>query len=112
MPRTKKAAEVAEEKTEKIDEAVASGETKTPPRRKTGAAQNAAPKAQTANAVAPMVYVQYGEFESDVSALVEAAKADFEQNNAGAIAELKLYIKPEDGMAYYVINGVEGKIAL
>ena len=44
--------------------------------------------------------------------MVEAAKADFSMNNSGAVTDLKLYIKPEDGMAYYVINGVEGKVAL
>ena len=32
--------------------------------------------------------------------------------NSEPAKDIKLYIKPEDGLAYYVINGVEGKVAL
>ena len=118
MPRTKKAAEVAEEIKEKVEEAVvaveAVAEKKRPGRKKAegeaAAAKTRAPRA--AKAVAPEVFVQFGESETNVSAVVEAAKADFSMNNSGAVTDLKLYIKPEDGMAYYVINGVEGKVAL
>ena len=43
---------------------------------------------------------------------MEKAKADFKAQNKGAIRSCKLYIKPEDGAAYYVINGKSGKIDL
>ena len=65
--------------------------------------------------VVPVVYVQYQEAEAEVDALVEAAKADFKANRKRTrITELKLYIKPEERAAYYVVNGNEnftGKIA-
>lgn len=58
------------------------------------------------------VYVQYYGAEVAVSQLVEAAKADFKANNPKvAIHSLKLYIKPEDHAAYYVVNSkVDGKV--
>ena len=104
MPRTKKTAEVVEEIKEKAGEAVAAVEA--------AAQKKAAAKPRASRASAPAVYVQYGENETDVAALVEAAKADYAVNNSGAAKDVKVYIKPEDGMAYYVINGIEGKIAL
>ena len=47
-----------------------------------------------------------------MAALVEAAKADFhKEKKRTLITALKLYVKPEEHMAYYVINGShEGKI--
>jgi hypothetical protein len=47
-------------------------------------------------------------------ALVEAAKADFKASHKRVlITALKLYLKPEDGVAYYVINENEsGKIPM
>ena len=69
-------------------------------------------KAQNMKAV---VYVQYQESEAEVEALVEAAKADFRtKRKRTPITELKLYVKPEERAAYYVINGNEdfaGKIS-
>ena len=58
------------------------------------------------------VYVEFAGSKINVDAVVEAAKADFKMNNKGTVKTAELYIKPEDGMAYYVINGVEGKVAL
>ena len=44
-------------------------------------------------------------FRSDVDALTEAAKADFRQvKKRTPITDLKLYIKPEERVAYYVVN--------
>ena len=43
--------------------------------------------------------------EVDLDTLVEAAKADFRQEKKRTpITELKLYVKPEEHTAYYVIN--------
>ena len=110
MPRTKKAAEVVEEIKEKAEEAVAAVETAVEEKKATRKKAPANPR--TPRAAAPAVYVQFGENETDVAALIEAAKADYSVANSAAAKDIKLYIKPEDGMAYYVINGVEGKVAL
>ncbi len=80
------------------------------------AVKETAKKAETAakKAVAPKetAYVQFAGSEVDVKALVDAAKADFKANNKNAkIADLKLYVKPEERAAYYVVNeNVNGKV--
>ena len=60
----------------------------------------------------PVVYVQYQDAETDVDALVEAAKADFRSTKKRtSITEMQLYIKPEEQVAYYVVNGAfSGKV--
>ena len=58
------------------------------------------------------VYVEFSGSKTSIDAIVEKAKEDFKANNKGALKSFELYIKPEDGMAYYVINGVEGRVAL
>lgn len=72
----------------------------------------AAAKAQADN-LKPEFIIQYQGTDTDLSVLVETAKADFRQTKKRTlITELKLYVKPEDSMAYYVINGqFEGKIS-
>ena len=67
---------------------------------------------KAASALTPEVYVQWMGQEVNTAELVEKARADYKANNKGAIRSCKLYIKPEDGMAYYVINKKEGKIQL
>lgn len=60
-----------------------------------------------------VVAVQFAGNEYDVEAIVEAAKADFKANNKGCLRSIKVYIKPEDNTAYYVVNSkVEGKVSL
>ena len=59
------------------------------------------------------VKVQFAGAEYDVAAVVEAAKADFKANNKAAIKSISVYIKPEDGAAYYVVNDdVSGQVTL
>ena len=60
----------------------------------------------------PEIVVQYQGGDIDMATLVEAVKADFhKEKKRTLITELKLYVKPEEHMAYYVINGsYEGKI--
>lgn len=54
---------------------------------------------------APVVYVQYQGAEEKVEDLVAAAKAAFAAEHARTkVADLKLYIKPEERAAYYVVN--------
>lgn len=58
------------------------------------------------------VFVQFQGGEVDVAAIAEAAKADFKAANKRAkITSLKLYVKPEENTAYYVVNdSVNGKV--
>ena len=62
-----------------------------------------------------VVYVQYGDKEVVAKDVLEAAKADFKANpeTKGTVRSIKVYIKPEDNAAYYVVNDkFEGKIDL
>ena len=60
----------------------------------------------------PAVYVQYQGAEIEVGALIEAAKEDFRsEKKRTRVTDLKLYVKPEEQTAYYVINEkFEGKV--
>ena len=49
--------------------------------------------------------MQFQGSEVDLDTLAEAAKADFRQTKKRTpVTDLKLYVKPEERMAYYVIN--------
>jgi len=60
----------------------------------------------------PAIVVQWDEAEVSVDAILEQAKAAYKAEHKGAITSCNIYIKPQEGMAYYVINDVEGKIEL
>ena len=70
------------------------------------------PKAGNAEMPEKKVYVQFRDTEVEVGDLMEAARAAFrEEKKRTAIKELKLYIKPEEKTAYYVINEkFDGKV--
>ena len=51
-----------------------------------------------------VIYVEFGDKQIDVAALVEAAKADFKAKGHRAPKTVKLYIKPDEGVAYYTVN--------
>ena len=65
---------------------------------------------EAVSAVTPMVYIQYGDREIVCDELIERARADYKANNKSTVRSVKLYVKPEENTAYYVINGKEGKI--
>lgn len=72
---------------------------------KAAAAKARAESKAKADSLKPAVVVQFQGSEADVDALTEAAKADFRQvKKRTPITDLKLYIKPEERMAYYVVN--------
>ena len=83
------------------------------PEEKAAAAKARAEEKARADSLKPEVIVQYQESEVSIDALAEAAKADFHQiKKRTRVTALKLYIKPEERMAYYVINGgYEGKVS-
>lgn len=59
------------------------------------------------------VYVQFAGREFDTAAIEKAVKADYAAKNGKKTANsVSIYIKPEDGKAYYVIDGIIGDVAL
>lgn len=71
-----------------------------------------APVKKAAPAKAPVVeevYVQFGGEEWKVTELSERAKAAYlaEGHRASGIKKMAVYVKPEEGKAYYVINDKE-----
>ena len=105
------------EEQEVIQEAVAGKKPRKPrrkmtPEEKEAAALKRAERKAQADSMKPAVYVQYEGAEAVVEDLIEAAKADFRKEKKRAkIIEFKLYVKPEERAAYYVINGAyDGKI--
>ena len=69
-----------------------------------------APKAEKTAASAVKVFVEYQGKQMDVDAILEAVKAAAGVKRAKS---LEVYVKPEDGAAYYVVNGKDsGKAAL
>jgi len=79
---------------------------------KAAAAKVRAEAKEKAANLKPELFIQYQGSEIDMASLVEAAKADFQQTKKRTlITALTLYVKPEERMVYYVINGnYEGKI--
>ena len=72
---------------------------------KEAAAKVRAEEKERAENLKPEIVVQYQGGEIDMAALVEAAKADFrEKKKRTLVTSLKLYVKPEEHVAYYVVN--------
>ena len=55
------------------------------------------------------VFLEVAENQYDCEAVEAKVKADLKKKSRAAIKDLKIYIKPEDGKAYYTAN--EGKIS-
>lgn len=86
-------------------------EEKTTVKRGRKAAKAAAKKV----AAEPKVYIQFGAGEASVDTLVEQIKAEYvnQGHRVSSIKDLRVYLKPEDGAAYYVINEkVAGRVDL
>ena len=82
-------------------------ETKTKVAKKTTAAKTTRkPAAKKGTEVKADVFVQFGGKEFSEEAIMSKVVAAWEAEGkkASAIKKAKLYIKPEDGKAYYVIN--------
>ena len=107
-------------KEKKIDQGIPEEKTKAKktgrqpmtPEEKAAAAKARAEERAKADNLKPEVFVQFQESETSIDALVEAAKDDFHKTKKRTlVTAMKLYVKPEERMAYYVINGVyEGKV--
>ena len=84
------------------------------PEKKEAAAKARSLEKEKAQSMRPEIFVQYQGGEISMDALVEAVKASFhEEKKRTLITGLKLYVKPEEHTAYYVVNETfEGKISL
>ena len=84
----------------------------TPEEREAAAKLRAAEKEKADN-LKPVMILQYQGMDVDMVTLAAAAKADFHsQKKRTLVTDLKLYIKPEERTAYYVINeNFNGKIS-
>lgn len=73
-----------------------------------------AKKAATTKEVEPTVVVQFAGQEVAMATVIENVKKAFEAegNKVSSIKEMQIYVKPEEYAAYYVINGVSGRINL
>ena len=82
------------------------------PEQKAEAAKLRAQQKQMAENLKPDVYVQFQESQAVINDLIEAAKDEFrKEKKRTRITDMKLYVKPEERTAYYVINEkVEGKV--
>ena len=81
---------------------------------KEAAAKVRAAEKEKADNLKPELFIQYQGGEVDMASLVEAAKADFRKTKKRTlVTAMKIYFKPEEQTAYYVINErYEGKILL
>lgn len=50
------------------------------------------------------VVLEVASNQYDVDAVAKKALEDFKKNNKAAVKDIKVYVKPEDGKAYYVVN--------
>ncbi|MGN0484929.1 MAG: DUF6465 family protein [Lachnospiraceae bacterium] len=89
---------------EKKAEPVKKAEAEKPAAKK--AEPKAAKKPVVKEEVKPEIYVQYSNQESKLNDLIEQAKQAFvaEGHRVSSIKALRLYVKPEENAAYYVIN--------
>ena len=76
-------------------------------RRSSGAAQR-----RGRPPLSPEVYVEFGTNQYNITDVIERAQADSRTTHKVGVQSCKVYVKPEEGMAYYVINKVSGKLEL
>ena len=119
-PKTEKTTAAASAKAEKAAAAAKAKAEKAAAAAAAAKAEKAAAAAKAKAEKAPVVrkraakksevklYVQYQGMERSQEQIVEAVKAAW---TGAAIETLELYVKPEDGAVYYVVNGTEsGKV--
>ncbi len=106
--------------TEVIEAEIKTEETAAAPKKrgpKPGSKRGDKAAAKKAEKPAPAkdILVQIWDKEIDINRVEENIKSQFvaEGHRAGAIKKMSVYIKPEDGYAYYVINDkFEGSVYL
>ena len=81
------------------------------PRRKTQKSAKA-PARRGRPPLSPEIYLETGGRQYNLTDIVERVKADYRLTHKVGVQSCKIYIKPEDGAAYSVVNKVEGKLDL
>ena len=96
------AAETAPKAKKPASRAAASKSTAKAPAKKPAAAKSRTVK-KTAT---EKVYLQFGGFELDMAQLADRAKKAYaqEKGGEGEVQDVRVYVKPEEGKAYYVVN--------
>lgn len=114
VEKAKTAAKTVSDKTKTAAKTV-SDKTKTAAKTvgdKTKTAAKTATKKVT-SALTPEVYVEFGGEKYECASVTERCKEDYKAKHPGErIRSCRVYIKPEDNMAYYVINELADKIEL
>ena len=106
--KAEKAAAAAAAKAEKAAAAAAAKAEKAAAAAKAKAEKAPVVRKRAAKKAEVKLYVQYQGVERSQEEIVEAVKAAW---TGAAIETLELYVKPEDGAVYYVVNGTEsGKV--
>lgn len=62
--------------------------------------------------LAPKLYVEMGGEQYNITDIIDRAKADYRTTHKVGVQSCKVYVKPEEDAAYYVINKVSGKLEL
>lgn len=62
--------------------------------------------------LAPKLYVEFSGKQYNVTDIIDRAKADYRATHKVGVQSCKVYVKPEEDAAYYVINKVSGKLEL
>lgn len=96
-----------------MDEKKKAGRKPMTPEEKAAAAEARAAEKAKAAQLKPEIIMQFQGDDISMDALAEAAKADFHTTKKRTlVTDLKLYVKPEESTAYYVVNGkFEGKVS-
>ena len=79
---------------------------------KTRKASAKAPARRGRPPLAPELYVEIGGRQYNITDVIDRAKADYRSTHKVGVQSCKVYVKPEEGAAYYVINKVSGKLDL
>ena len=105
MPEKKKTAAAAPAVEAPAAEAKETKETKTRKSAKAPARRGRPP-------LAPELYVEFGSKQYNITDIIDRAKADYRLTHKVGVQSCKVYVKPEEEAAYYVINKVSGKLEL
>ncbi len=62
--------------------------------------------------LSPELYVEANGNQYNITDIVDRAKADYRATHKVGVQSCKIYIKPDEGAAYYVVNKVTGKLDL
>ena len=62
--------------------------------------------------LSPEIYVEFAGKQYNITDLVDRAKANYRLTHKVGVQSCKIYVKPEEEAAYYVVNKVGGKLPL